>query len=93
MTRTRLSTRGQVVIPKELRDACRWKEGQELDVIDTGDGILLRARKPRQVRSWADVAGCLGHLAQGRPPATDEQIHVAAREMAARRYLRSLEEE
>ncbi|MDR2213389.1 MAG: AbrB/MazE/SpoVT family DNA-binding domain-containing protein, partial [Pseudomonadales bacterium] len=39
METTKVSTRGQVVIPKTLRQAYRWQSGQELDVIDTGDGL------------------------------------------------------
>lgn len=93
MEATRLSTRGQVVIPKELREIYRWKEGQELEVIDTGDGVLLRARKARQVGSWGDVIGCLSHYAEGKPPVTDEQMEAAIRESAVERYRRSLEKE
>ena len=89
MEATRLSTRGQVVIPKELRDAYRWGEGQELDVIDTGDGILLKARKPRPKTAWADMAGSLRHLARGNPPVTDAQMQAAVRAMAARSHDQS----
>lgn len=91
METTRVSTRGQVVIPKELRKSYRWDVGQELDVIDTGDGLLLRARPSRESASWNDVVGCLGHLAKGKPVPTDEDMHAAVRDMAARRYLRSRE--
>lgn len=89
MEATRLSTLGQVVIPKELRDAYRWGEGQELDVIDTGNGILLKVRKPHPKTAWANVAGSLRHLARGNPPVTDEQIQAAVRAMAARSHGQS----
>ena len=36
---TRLSSEGQVVIPKALRTAHHWEAGQELIAIDVGDGI------------------------------------------------------
>jgi AbrB family looped-hinge helix DNA binding protein len=89
METTKLSTRGQVVIPKELRKSYHWDVGQELDVIDTGDGLLLKARTSRDSASWDDVVGCLSHLAKGKPKATDEQMQTAVQDMAAKRFLRS----
>jgi len=89
METTRVSTRGQVVIPKELRKSYHWDVGQELDVIDTGDGLLLKAKPSRKSASWNDLVGCLGHLAKGKPVETDEAMRAAARDMAAARYRRS----
>lgn len=79
------------MIPKELRKSYHWDVGQELDVIDTGDGLLLKSRPSRKSASWNDVVGCLGHLAKGKPVASDEDMRVAVRDMAARRYRRSRE--
>jgi len=39
--RTRMSSRGQVVIPKALREAAGLTEGDELDVIFDGERLLL----------------------------------------------------
>ena len=91
METTKVSTRGQVVIPKELRKSYHWDVGQELDVIDTGDGLLLKARPSREATLWNDVVGCLAHLAKGKPVATDDDIQAAVRNMAAKRYRRSQE--
>ncbi|MDR2153506.1 MAG: AbrB/MazE/SpoVT family DNA-binding domain-containing protein [Burkholderiaceae bacterium] len=86
METTTVSTRGQVVLPKRLREKHCWQTGQKLEVIDTGDGLLL---KTRQTASWDDVVGCLSHLAAGKKPApTDEQMHAAVRQMAVQRYRR-----
>lgn len=52
MTITRMSSQGQVIIPKALRDAHHWEEGQELIAIDMGDGILLKPKKHFQRRPW-----------------------------------------
>ncbi len=46
MNRTRVSSKGQVIIPKEVRDRKRWRPGTELDVVETEDGVLLRPRNP-----------------------------------------------
>jgi AbrB family looped-hinge helix DNA binding protein len=42
---TRISTKGQVVIPNEVRASKRWTPGTELEVVERADGILLRERK------------------------------------------------
>lgn len=42
--RTRLSARGQVVIPKQARETLGWAEGLELDVRVLDDRIVLRRR-------------------------------------------------
>jgi len=56
---TRLSSKGQVIIPKALRAAHRWEAGQELIAIDVGDGILLKPKKPFPETTLLQVAGCL----------------------------------
>lgn len=59
METTRLSSQGQVIIPKKLRDAYHWLAGQELVAIATDDGILLKPKQPFEETKLADVAGCL----------------------------------
>jgi AbrB family looped-hinge helix DNA binding protein len=48
MQTTVLSSKGQVIIPKTLREARRWGPGTQLEVHDTPDGVLLRPAGPRQ---------------------------------------------
>lgn len=67
---TRLSSKGQIIIPKALRTAHHWEAGQELIAIDVGDGILLKPRKPFAKTTLAQVAGCLKY--QGNPKSIDE---------------------
>lgn len=59
MQTTTLSSKGQVIIPKHMRTLHRWETGQDLVVIDTGDGILLRPKKPFAETSLDEVAACL----------------------------------
>ncbi|WGV25204.1 AbrB/MazE/SpoVT family DNA-binding domain-containing protein [Halotia branconii] len=59
METTRVSDQGQVIIPQAMRKACGWEAGQELLLIDTGDGILLKPKKPFAKTALSDVAGCL----------------------------------
>ncbi len=67
---TRLSSKGQVIIPKALRTAHQWETGQELVAIDVGDGILLKPKKPFAETSLEQVAGCLKY--HGEPKTLEE---------------------
>jgi AbrB family looped-hinge helix DNA binding protein len=44
--RTRISSKGQVVIPKEIRDALHLKAGETLAVTREGRRIVLEASAP-----------------------------------------------
>jgi AbrB family looped-hinge helix DNA binding protein len=59
METTRLSTKGQILLPKNIRTSRAWVPGTEFTVEETGDGILLRpaGRIPRA--DLDEVAGCL----------------------------------
>lgn len=70
MNTTKLSTKGQVIIPKPLRTAHHWEAGQELAVFDVGDGILLKPKKPFEETNIDDVASCLHYT--GKPKTLDE---------------------
>jgi AbrB family looped-hinge helix DNA binding protein len=40
---TTVSTKGQVILPKSIRDQRRWRPGTRLEVEDTAHGVLLKA--------------------------------------------------
>jgi AbrB family looped-hinge helix DNA binding protein len=83
MSKTRLSSKGQVIIPKDVRDRHGWKPGAELDVEDRGDAVVLRATRAFPRKTVAQVYGCLKY--EG-PPLTVEQMKAAvAREARKRR--------
>ncbi len=67
---TKLSSKGQVIIPKALRTAHNWEAGQELIAIDVGNGILLKPKKPFPETTLVQVAGCLKFL--GKPKSLDD---------------------
>ena len=56
---TKLSSKGQVVIPKHIRSAHHWSTGQEFVVVDTGDGISLHPKMPFKPTSLQSVAASL----------------------------------
>ncbi|MBT3206643.1 MAG: AbrB/MazE/SpoVT family DNA-binding domain-containing protein [Gammaproteobacteria bacterium] len=59
MNTVKLSSKGQVIIPKPLRTAYHWETGQELVVVDTGDGILLKPKTPFVETNINQVAAIL----------------------------------
>jgi AbrB family looped-hinge helix DNA binding protein len=59
METTRLSSKGQVILPKPLRDAFDWQPGTQFSVEPVGDGVLLRPLKSVAHSRLEDVAGCL----------------------------------
>jgi AbrB family looped-hinge helix DNA binding protein len=61
MESTRLSTRGQIVIPKAIREAQGLKPGHEFSVESEGESILLRPVKPYPPRTIEEVLGCAGY--------------------------------
>ena len=89
MTTTKLSSKGQVIIPKAIRSNHQWKSGQELVVIETDDGILLKPVTKFSETSLDDVAGCLPHHG---PPLSiqdmDQAIGTAVMEQAKQRKER-----
>ena len=67
MDTTTLSSKGQIIIPKPLRDARRWRTGMEFVIESVRDGILLRPRKPFPPTRLEDGVGCAGYSG---PPKT-----------------------
>ena len=66
METTKLSSKGQVVIPGPLRKSHHWKAGQKLVVIDVGDGILLKSAAVFEETQINDVASCLKFTGEAR---------------------------
>ncbi|OGL47603.1 MAG: hypothetical protein A2161_15435 [Candidatus Schekmanbacteria bacterium RBG_13_48_7] len=61
MEKTRLSDKGQIVIPKSVREHYRWKSGTEFVVIDIDGGIFLKPLKPFKQTHIREVLGCTGY--------------------------------
>ncbi|MDY0049356.1 MAG: AbrB/MazE/SpoVT family DNA-binding domain-containing protein [Halothiobacillaceae bacterium] len=81
---TKLSSKGQVIIPARIRQAHRWELGQELEVIDMKDGVLLRPKSPFEPASLDDLAGCLPYTEAPKSlEAMEEAIRKGAMEKAA----------
>jgi AbrB family looped-hinge helix DNA binding protein len=83
METTKLSSKGQVIIPKAVRSSHHWEAGLELVVIDTGEGILLKPKAPFQNTELADVAGIFKGQVQAR---TDAEISAALKRDARSKW-------
>jgi AbrB family looped-hinge helix DNA binding protein len=46
MDKVRLSSKGQFVLPKTIRDLHHWGPGTELLVMDTEEGVVIKPLKP-----------------------------------------------
>ena len=72
---TRLSGKGQVVVPKDARDRLGWQPGAELEVIETADAITLRRRRRDHSLSTDDAIARLRALyVHSGPPVPLDQL-------------------
>jgi len=83
METTRLSSKGQIILPKTVRDMHRWEPGTDFTVEDTGDGVLLRPIRKGQPSRLADVVGCLP--VKGSARSIEEMDAAIAAELRDRR--------
>ena len=67
MQTTRLSTKGQIILPKNIRVSRAWGPGTEFTVEETGDGILLRPTGRFPDAGLAEVAVCDPNANRRRP--------------------------
>ncbi len=57
METTKLSSKGQVVLPSATRASRKWLPGTEFEVIEMEDGVLLRPVGPFAVTRIDEVFG------------------------------------
>lgn len=59
---TTISTKGQVILPKAVRDQLHWDAGTRLAVEQTADGLLLKPLMSTFAAARVeDVFGCLAY--------------------------------
>jgi AbrB family looped-hinge helix DNA binding protein len=69
-----MSTKGQVVIPRELREHLGWGEGTRLEIVTQVGGVVIHP-----VRSFPEtrIEDLLGLLKHEGPPKTIEDMNAA----------------
>jgi len=56
---TTISTKGQVILPKAIRDEKNWAPGFKLTAESLPEGVLLRPERLFAETKFEDVRGCL----------------------------------
>ena len=79
--RTKLSTKGQLIIPKEVRERLGWRAGTELEVEERGAEVILRPPVVVPATSLDGLKGCAGYRG---PRRTLEDMEAAVRRGARR---------
>lgn len=86
METTKLSSKGQVVLPKSVRDAHGWGPGTEFVIESTPDGVRLRAKAPFARTQLDQVFGSVRHAG---PAKSLDDMDAGIRSAVARRHRRS----
>lgn len=87
METTKLSSKGQVVLPKSVRDEHGWAPGTEFEVESTSDGVRLRAKAPFARTKLAQV---FGSVAYAGPSKSLGDMDEGIRDSVTRRYRRAV---
>ena len=80
-TMTTLSTKGQVILPKAVRDQLGWPVGARLEVEALADGVVLR-RAP--LFAPTSVNAVFGSLKSARPSLEIEEMDAGVMAEAKR---------
>jgi len=59
--KTTLSSKGQIVIPRQIRLNHGWKPGISFTIIEEGDAIVLKPTLARKTTTIEEVIGCAGY--------------------------------
>ena len=79
---TVVSTKGQVILPKAIREMRKWAAGTRLTVENTPDGVLLKATPAFPETSIDAVFGTLRH--GGTALSVEDMDRAIAREAKRR---------
>ena len=63
---TTVSTNGQIVLPRPIRQTRQWRPGTKLTVENTPEGVLLKAAPVLEETSIAEVFGMLSWVAKSK---------------------------
>ena len=80
---TTVSTKGQVILPKAIRQALRWEAGMRLTVESTPDGVLLKPMPEFPETRSEDV---YGRLAPSGAPKSLAEMEAGVLAEARRRH-------
>ena len=82
---TVVSTKGQVILPKAIRERMHWSAGTKLTIEQTADGVLLKASPIFPDTTLDEVVGSMRY---DGPPLSLEDMDAAVMREAKRRARR-----
>jgi AbrB family looped-hinge helix DNA binding protein len=81
---TSISGKGQVVIPKQVRDRLQLVPGDRLEVVERPDGILLRRHHRKSAGSFEEITARIrSRMTYDGPPVSLEEMDRAVGDMWA----------
>lgn len=83
METTRLSTKGQIILPKKIRASRAWGPGTEFTVEETSEGVLLKPAGIFPRTTLDEVVGCLKYKGKAK---TLAQMDAAIGREVSRRH-------
>ena len=72
-----MSTKGQIVIPRDLRDRLGWRAGTRLEIVAGVGGVVIRSAPVLPETTVEDLLGLLPY--DGPPMTIDEMNDAVAR--------------
>ena len=84
--RAKMSSKGQVVVPKAIRVAEGWSEGTELEWFKDEGGVRVRLSTDSSSGPRYDVGEVAGMIVYSGPPVTDDDMNSAIASEARRRW-------
>ncbi|MIL09419.1 AbrB/MazE/SpoVT family DNA-binding domain-containing protein [Salmonella enterica subsp. enterica] len=86
--RAKISSKGQLVVPKAIRDAHGWDAGTEVEFVASGDEVILKTVRNQDPRfpptDWEDFRKL--RIKYDGPPVSIEEMDLAVLEEAKRRW-------
>ena len=83
MDTIKLSSKGQLVLPKPVRESFGWRQGMEFSVEPSSEGVLLRPVRCFEATRLRDVVGSAGY--SGKPKSTLDMKNAIRKGMRSRR--------
>ena len=81
---TKLSEKGQVVVPAATRSRLGWTPGLDLEVVEDEDSVTFKRRRPAKMLSPDQAVAEFRKLYEHQgPPVTLEQMKTDAHRMAS----------
>ena len=81
MAEIAVSSKGQIVLPKEIREALRLREGDRVSVEVEGDHVTIRPIQTRNLGDWRRWRGRLAgtralqdHIAEHADEVSNERV-------------------